>query len=279
MFGAALSFIGAAFHEVTLSIDKRFLGNHSITVAEIAAINYLLGASLYLFVAFVRDVPLVLAEASYFIFGLRVLLEVGQTYLLFYALQRAERSVFGMFRTVSIPLLLLVDLALGYMLSPLQSIGMFIVTVAFIVFVEDRRSSKDGWVLVLASAVLSVCTIAMYKYNITNFNTVEAENFYFFGILGSLFLLYVSFIKQKNIFRLLQRPAIVAQAMCSETGTMFSSFAYMFAPASVILAIARSSGVFWSLVSGSLYFHEQHVGRRALFAFVLISGISLMALG
>src|SRR3989338_3870018 len=85
------------------------------------------------------------------------------------------------------------------------------------------------------------------------------EQFYIFLVLLLFFYLVSHFIKKERPLRLLKQPLLSFQAMGQGLGGVFGSFAYPFAPASVILAAARSSGVFWSVIAGSSYFHEKHV--------------------
>lgn len=87
----------------------------------------------------------------------------------------ADRSTYGFLRVLTIPLLLLVDLALGYSLSQGQIVGVSILTLSVLLLLLNHGLRTKGIGFVLLSAVNAVVTLSLFKYDITHFNSVEVE--------------------------------------------------------------------------------------------------------
>src|SRR3989338_6173633 len=205
----------------------------------------------------------------------RLLLELFQVHITLRALVEADRSTFGFLRTLTLPLLFAVDILLGYHIGFLQVVGLSaIIGSLFILFVNHGLNTR-GSGLVLLGAVNAVSTISLFKYNITNFNSVETEQAISFAFL-TVILLCVVIAKGQNPLRLASRPLSVLHILLSGAGSVVFGFALAFAPASVITAAKRSLSVLWALVSGHAYFEEHHVVLK-LVCFVLVStGIVLL---
>ena len=59
-------------------------------------------------------------------------------------------------------------------------------------------------------------------------------------------------------------------------GGILASFAYLFAPTSVIVAAQRSSAMCWSVVAGALHFHERHMYEKVSVLGLTILGVALL---
>ncbi|MBU1293148.1 hypothetical protein KJ819_03760 [Patescibacteria group bacterium] len=212
-------------------------------------------------------------------FILRAVFEIILLFVVLHAIKDADRSTLSSLRVLTIPLLLLVDITLGYAMSAMQMAGVLLLmaSAAIILFKVPSLASK-GKIMALTSAVLAVITISLYKYDITNFNSVEAEQGLMYFIL--LIALLIGSIVQghENVFRYLLRPVCLFQSITAAAAAVFHSFAYVFMPASVILALSRSSEVFLSMISGRLYFHEAGLLSRAVAFLLIIAGITLCVL-
>lgn len=130
----------------------------------------------------------------------------------------------------------------------------------------------------MLSAALAVATITLYKYDITYYNSVAAEQ----TIVHLVFLVFfigLAFLKAKeNPFGFLKQKIYFFQTLIGVIPSLANSYAYIFAPASVILSAYRSSAVFWSVVSGKVYFHEKHFLVKMLCLILLVGGIILLAI-
>ena len=209
-------------------------------------------------------------------FTVRAVLEITLLFVILHAIKDADRSTLTTLRVLTIPLLLLVDIILGYVLSMTQfiGIGLLMTSAAVILFRAPSLGSK-GKIWALVSAVLAVATISLYKYDITNFNSVEAEQGLMYFIL--LVALVIGSIVQgrENVLRYLLRPLCLVQSLASAAAAVLHSFAYLFMPASVILALSRSTEVFLSMVSGRLYFCEKGLAARIIAFVLIVAGLSL----
>ena len=85
------------------------------------------------------------------------------------------------------------------------------------------------------------------------------------------FLIMAFFIAKENPIKFLKKPIFIGQSFSEGIGAVLGSFAYLFAPASIITTAKRSLSVLWSIVAGKVYFHEKHLIIK-LMAFTLIIG-------
>ena len=211
-------------------------------------------------------------------FGLRLALEIALMFVTLHATISADRSTFAFLRTFTIPLLLATDLALGYILSTNEIFGVSLIVLALLILLLNHGLSRRGKLLSLASALIAVGTITLYKYDITTFNSVEAEQ-----ALTHIFLLIVIFTAAKwhtgeNVARHLFRPLFFVQSLLAGIATVLFSFAFLFGPASVMIATKRSMEVLGAIASGRTYFHEKHILVKLLACALVAGGIILIAL-
>ena len=200
----------------------------------------------------------------------RIILEILQAYVIVKAVTTADRSTFGFLRVLTIPLLLLVDLTLGYSLSINQIIGSGILTLSILFLFLNHGLRSNGIGLVLFSALNAVITISLFKYDITHFNSVEVEQ----GIIQIILLIFFALmawrVNRQNPLRLLGKPLFFFQSLSQAIAGVLVSFGYSFIPASVAASVERSTAVFFSLLSGNRYFHEKKFAQKLL-AFLLLA--------
>ena len=137
---------------------------------------------------------------------------------------------------------------------------------------------KEGIRFVLLATIFPVITISLFKYNITHFNSVEAEQLITHVVL--LLFLFCMALKfgHENPLKLLTQRIFFAQSFAAGVGGVLISFAYMFAPASTITAAKRAASVLWAIIDGNLYFEEKHIALKIiLFVFILL-GVTLLAI-
>lgn len=224
---------------------------------------------------FIRD-SFIFQAASLPTFALRAVLDMILVYFGARALRDAERSTFGFLKTLTIPLLLGADIFLGYTISLHQIVGIGFIAIALLVLYINHGIKKKGSRDAILSAVIAVATISLYKYNIENFNTVEAEQ----GLMLALLMVYSYFMAKhftkENPMSFLKKPIFLLQSISGGVASVGFSFAYAFAPASIIATAQRSLTVLFSIISGEVYFHEKHFLIK-LVSFVLVAfGIYLL---
>ena len=277
MFGIVLAGVSSALGELSSSIGKYEIKKHAISYYSIGFLTLLCGEVLFLISGIVRH-DFVFALAALPTFVPRIALEIIQAHVGVLALKRCDRSDFGFVKTLTVPLLLVVDHLLGYRTSTFQVLGMVVIVAAIMMLFSLRKNRTKGLILLLISSVNAVATITLYKYNITHFNSVEAEEGIVTAILMLYFFILAWVIARENPLRFLAKPIFVLQSVTS--GLMsISSFAFLFAPAAVITTSLRASAVLFAMISGKVYFHEKDIYLKSVLFCALCAGLVLLALG
>lgn len=275
MFGVLLAFSGNFFGELSSSFGKRLLEKKELSMYLYGAINYFFITSIFGVIAYVEKEPLILGSGIGLLL-VRIIFEIIQSEVQLRALQFASRTTFGFLRTLTIPLLLLVDLVLGYTMSFTQVVGIAIVTLSLLFMFSGIRLREKGFYFTLFSALNSVITISIYKYDITHFRPVAVEGFYVTLFLATYFILRSFILHGRNIFVSLRHPKFIVSAMGSSLATVFVSFAYQYGPASLVLAMVRASALFWSFIAGAVYFREGSMKRKFVTLSFLVIASFLM---
>lgn len=275
MLGILLISFGTFFEEISDSIAKKEVGEKKETVYTMAF--------LLLFWSFLWFAGIILYKQSFgFVyaslptFSLRLLLEIIQVHAGVRAVTLADRSTFGFVRTGTLPLLLGADLLLGYPVAAPQIAGVAFIVVSLLILSLNHGIKKQGLGYVAYSTVGAVATISLYKYNITHYNAVEAEQFLMHLFLLVYFYVVALRVGKENPLRILRQKIFFTQSFSAGIGSAVVSFAYLFAAASVITSAKRSFSVLWSILSGSMYFHEKHIVVKLASFVLLVAGVILL---
>jgi len=275
MLGIILVTLSSLFNEVAASIGKRKIELKQESMYSMAFLCYFWSSVWFLGVMLFRH-EFIFSMASLPTFIARVIFEIIQTEIAIQALVRADRSTFGFIRTSTVVMLLLVDLALGYSISLTQIAGMVIISLTLLIVFMNHGISKRGLKFVVLSAIGAVITTTLYKYNISHFNSVEAEQFMINIFMIAYFFRAAMKFNSENPMKFMIKPIFFGQSFTDGLGTVLSSFAYSLAPASVIMAGGRSTSVFFSILSGSHYFKEKNVLMKLVIFMMLAVGIFLL---
>ncbi|MBI4093534.1 hypothetical protein HY417_01090 [Candidatus Kaiserbacteria bacterium] len=278
MFGIVLAGIGNFFAEIAESIGKKEGVEKAASIYTLSFVSLFFGAIFIFILGIARD-NLVFSLASLPTFIPRAIFEILQAYATTRALIEADRGDFGFVKSLTIPLLLIVDLSLGYPLSSLQMAGMALILVAVSTLLIYERHTVRGLFWLLISAANASITISLYKYNISNFNSVEAEQSLIMGILLAYFFFAALYFAGENPIRFLLRRVFFAQSFSAGFAHVANSFAYLFASPSVIAAAIRSFAVLFALLSGRLYFHEKYLLLRSSVFMLVVLGLVLLIPG
>src|SRR3989344_8041793 len=140
MFGILLAFTSTAFEEVANSIGKKQVQDRVASYYTFGFLTLLFGTAFLFTEGFVRG-QLIFSLASLPTVLPRVALEILQAYVTVRAITYSDRGDFGFFKTLTIPLLLGLDMLLGYTVAPLQIVGMALIVspIAFLLYVERRQ--------------------------------------------------------------------------------------------------------------------------------------------
>lgn len=278
MSALLLVLVAAFFVELSTSIGKEELMSKKESLYAVAFLGGIWTTFMLVAIALLSSSPLVFSLQSLPTFGLRAVLEIALIFISIGAIHHADRSTFAFLRMLTIPLLLLVELSLGYHLTTLQITGIFLVMSVPLFLMNRNGMSAKGKTLSLLSAVLAVGTISLYKYDITHFNSVEAEQAVMHVILLTVIILTAWLRGHENVFRYLTHPLCLVQSFSAGVASVCMSFAYAFAPGSAVVAMKRSCELLGSLISGKMYFHEKHLGVKAVTFVVALLGITLITL-
>ena len=278
MFGIILTGISSALGELSSSIGKYEIKQHAISYYSIGFLTLLSGGLFYLVVGFLRD-DFIFSLASLPTFVPRVMLEIVQAHIGVVALAKADRSDFGIVKTLTVPLLLCVDVLLGYHLSSAQTLGILAVVATICMLFALRKRHTKALGLLLFSALNAVATISLYKYNITHFNSVEAEEGIVVAILMLYFFILAWRVAKENPIRFLRKPIFLIQSATSGLSDVAVGFAFLFAPAAVITTALRATAVLGGMISGKIYFHEREIALKAVLFSVICAGLVLLAVG
>lgn len=277
MFGILLAGLSSAFDEVANSIGKKRVSDGAESYYTFGFLTQFVSCLLIL-ASGVFLHSLVFSSASLPTFIPRALVAILEIQLAVIATVKADRGNFGFIKLATIPLLLLFDLVLGYSLSLYQIGGMFLILLPIgILFGIEKFKTKGFW-LVLSVAVLAAIDLSLYKYDISNFNSVAGEQGVISLILSVYFFLASILLRRENPLIFLKQPIYLAQAGASGAAYVVNSFAYLFAPASVIVAAFRGFSVLFSILTGTFYFKEKRFAFRVTLFGIIVAGLLLLIL-
>lgn len=278
MLGIILVSIGTLFEEISDSIGKNKIASREESPYTMAFLSLFWGGIFFGMASLIKNDLFIFRLESLPTFLIRAIFEIIQLYVSVLAIARADRTTFSFLRTLTIPLLLMVDLFLGYRLGLFGIVGISVITLTTLLLFSRHEIKKNGSGFVIFSAINAVFTISLFKYNITNFNSVVAEQLLMYIILLTAFF-FISIVKAKeNPFIFLVKPVFLLQSFSVGLGGMVESFAFNYGAASLIIAAKRSAAIFWSLLSGKKYFKEKNVIFKVLITILLALGLVFLSL-
>jgi hypothetical protein len=278
MIGITLILIGEIFAQIGTSIGKYEVSQKKESFYAMGFLHSVWASIFLLLMVVFWQGEFRFTYASLPTFALRALLEVILVFVAIHAVLKADRSTFSFLRVLTLPFLLMVDVALGYSISVFQMVGISSVVIALIFLFLNHGLSRQGKLLSLLSALLAVGTISLYKYNITNFNSVEGEQVVMHFIILFVIIITAWIKGHENVFKTLASPLFIFQSLAAGLASVFISFAYLFASASVITTTKRSFELISSMVFGRAYFSEKHFAIKFIAFVLIVAGVGLMFL-
>ena len=82
---------------------------------------------------------------------------------------------------------------------------------------------------------------------------------------------------RKNLLRHLKRWRVLIHAVTGGLMSVLVSFAFLFAPSSIIITAKRTSAILWAIISGNRFFHEQHIGAKLVSLGMLSISLGMLA--
>ena len=271
MIGLLLALAATFFTETQDSIGKRTVEDGRQSIYTMGFLSLFWGFLFFLgIIIFIRK-EFLFSLASLPTFIPRAILEVALAHVSMLAIIRSDRSTFGLIRIGTIPLLLAVDMTLGYSVSGFALLGIGLLVAALLFVFWSRAIGKAGIDYVLFTAVAAAATLSLFKWNITQYNALEAEQIVIIGILAAYFFLMSRVVAKENPLAFLLKPLFLFQSLSAGLGEVLMSFAYLFGAASVITAAKRALSVLFAILSGHIYFKEKRLAvKLALFLFLAV---------
>lgn len=272
LFATISSFIG----EISSSVIKFEIDHKKETIYTAGFINTIFGALAFSALAIFRG-RFIFSLASLPTFILRAFLEILQAQMTMLALVKSDRSTYAFVRNLTIPLLLIVDLAVGFFVTANQWAGILLIFVVLAVILAFHVINLRGIGYPLFTAINAVATISLFKYNITYFNSVEADQILIYAVLIIYFFFAARFFGKENPLRALKNKLLLGQGVFNGIAGLFSSFAIAFGNPGIAMTAERSSAVLAGIVSGRNYFQEKKFGAKLIACAVLVIGLALLA--
>lgn len=277
MLGIIMVVIGTILVEVTSSSGKLEISQKKESLYTYGFLCYFWPLIIFLIIILIKG-HFIFNTETLPLFILLIILEVAQVYSSLHAVAESERSTFGFLMVLTIPLILLVDLFLGYQISIFSLIGICLIVISLLFLFINHGLSKKGIRFVLFSSINGAITISVFKYLISNNNSVESLQFISCLVIVT-FLFILSLWKNKeNPIKSLFKKEFLLQSFSIGLGTIFVNFAYLYAPASIITGAKRGTSVLASIVSGNKFFHEKHLLIKILSFFLIVFGLILLIL-
>ncbi len=277
MLTVLFSTIGSFIDEVSSSIIKfETLGKRE-SIYTAGFINMAFALTAFSGLALLRG-SFVFDPASLPTFAARAFFEIIQIQLMLMAVMKTDRSTDAFVRNLTIPLLLIVDLVLGFTLSVYQVIGVVAVLTMIGIILAFHIVDAAGIGYSVMAAVNAVVTISLFKYNIDNFNSVEAEQMGMMFILLTYLFCAAYFIAKENPIYFLRKKLFLQQGLAHGTASVFASFAIFFGSPSVAITAKRAAAVLAGIISGHNYFQEKRLLAKLVVSGGLIAGLILLAL-
>jgi hypothetical protein len=258
MFGILLQVISSVFEEISQSFGKDYVQKKRETAWTMGFLNSFIPVVGYLLVVtFIQGWEHMTIQA-WPTFLIRCVLLSAQAVTTILAIVIAERSTFGFLRVGSIPLILLIDLMLGVSVSGWQVLGMTFIAGTLLVLSLNHGITKKGIGFVLFSTASAAVQLSLYRYNLTQGNSVEIEQIGPLLCVAATFLYLAWREKTPSPFRSLTNIPVVSQGALHGLAVMVGGYAFLYAPASVLLATGRAGGVIAAILAGHWYFKEKY---------------------
>ena len=267
--------LGSFIEEISSSIIKFETDHKKESVYTAGFINGLFALIVFAALAFWKG-KFIFVAASLPTFMPKLILEVLQAQMQMLALMKADRSTFAFVRNLTIPLLLLTDLILGFSVSVNQWIGIAIILAVLMFIFLFHIIETKGIGYPLFTAVNAVATISLFKYNTSHFNSVEAEQILTIGVLLIYFFLAAGYFNNENPIYFLKNKIFLGQGLAHSIASVLETFAVYLGNPGIAMAAKRASAVLAGIISGHNYFQEKKFGAKLWVSLGLIAGLALL---
>ncbi|MFA6447169.1 MAG: hypothetical protein WCW31_02825 [Patescibacteria group bacterium] len=276
MLGLFLTVLGTIFDEVTTSIGKIAIKSKVENVFTFGFLSNLVCALFFLVLIMVR-----LPEQGISLwptFLIRIVSETILSFITILAIVKCTRSTFGFIRVGTIPLLLVVDVIIGYSISNFQILGIVFVTFSLLYLFLNHGLDKRGLGLAILATILPVVTISLAKYDFNHGNSIELEQGVVYIVMTILFFI-MALRSKENPFVLFKKPLVMLQFAAQALGAVLLTYSFNIMTPSVHTAAKRATSVAAAVASGKLVFKEKKIILKIVALVICILGIILLAVG
>lgn len=227
------------------------------------------------------DFSPILNPASIFLLTIRIFLEIFQSYVSLLAIKYSDRSAFSIIRVITLPLLLIVDIILGYNFSVYSYIGIILIVFSFIFFQKwSYKQIVSANKYALLSAINAVLTISLFKYSITYYwNSPEVDQII---ILSSILIFFIIQNYRVNkisaIWLIFKEKIFILQAFMGSLSSLILTYSYVYLNASEATTLKRAWEMFWAILAGMVFFKEKQIAKKLFFAICLSIWLFIMIL-
>lgn len=274
MIAVILVLFSGFFEETSSALAKRNLMDQKYKFYSIGFLDMFFAALIFWTIIAFKG-AFSFNQAALPLFIIRAALEITLAHITFIAIRDADRSAYAFVRTLTLPILLVVDFVLGYSISSSKVFGILLILASLCLLFFKKGINKKGISFTLLTALLAVATISMFKYSITHWNTVEVDQGLMYLILAFYFFLLAFFRKERPL-KSFKAPKLLLQSVTRSLASIIISFAYIFALASVVTTVKRAVAVMWAILSGHFYFREKGLGVKILALLLILTGLILL---
>jgi hypothetical protein len=275
VFALPILLAATLLEETSETLGKKGVRQGRETVFNLAFLS-MFWTVIFLIISVFLGAKLKLNPSSFPTLSLRILVECLLDYAAALAVVRADRSTLGFLRLMTIPIVLIADIGLGYHLSVFQLVGVLIMFAGLAVAFHKAPTPRGLWNGISVS-ILGATSITLYKWDVTHYNSVAAEQILVYSCVLVVFFI-ISCARSGSPLKLLMRRQTGTQSVTFGLGLAVESFAINFAPASVIVALKRTLAVMWTIIFGRHYFRETRTRQKVFAGAVLVVGLVMIVL-
>lgn len=212
---------------------------------------------------------------------MRIVLEILQIYFTILAIKHSDRSTFSILRIVTIPLLLIADIALGYQFSIYSYIWIWIILLSFLIFnINIKTINFKWWKYILFTAINAVFTLSLFKYSIDHYwNSFELDQAI---MVFSIFLFFLIYNYKENkscaLKLIIKEKQFILQWLTIWVATSLIAYSYLYLNASEATAVKRAWEIFWAIIAWTLFFKEKEIYKKLTFAFCICVWLWVMVI-
>ncbi len=200
-------------------------------------------------------------------------------YFILKAVWIADRSTLNIFILLKIPLVLIIDLIIGYQLSNIQIIWILTIftLIAFINYKENKIYNLNGLKYIIFAIIIWSINISIFKILVENGNNIPSLVIAY-SLFSCIFFGIRLFIKWWiSNFKFLTNKTFLLIWFVSSLNTLLIAFSYLFLPPSIITTYKNTFSLLRSHISAKVIFNEKYVFKKIIIAsFTLFIIVSLL---